>query len=185
MVAEVVPFMVAVLVVEALVLLLALLVAGFRVLVRPVRWLTRGLAAVSLVVGAAMVVDVGQELRQTDYPLVLPGQPFGSYAQPTDLMLLEMVAVGLVVVVAALLAFRHPRPAGLLFLAAGVVDLLGSLRQYHDPTTPPGNATFGVVVAGGPPLMAGALLLALWWADRRTGLPTAPRARPAAPAGAG
>jgi hypothetical protein len=185
MVADAVPFVAAVLVAEAVLLLLALLVAAFRVLVRPVRWLTRGLAAVSLLVGAAMAFDVVEELRQTDYPLVLPGQPFGSYAQPTLLTLLEMVAVGPAVVVAALLAVRHPRPAGLLFLAAGVVDLLGSLRQYQDSTTPPGNATFGVVVAGVPPLAVGALLLALWWADRRTGLPTAPRARPAAPSGAG
>jgi hypothetical protein len=164
-----VPFLIAALVVEALLLILALLVAVFGVLVRPVRWLARGLAVVGLLVGLALGFGAVVEWWQTDYPLVRPGAPFGSYTQPTNLMLLEMVVGALVLAAEALLAFRHPRPAGLLFVAAGTLNLLGSLRQYQDPTIPPDNATFGLVAIALPSLVVGAVLLATWWADHRTG----------------
>jgi hypothetical protein len=58
-----------------------------------------------------MVLDVTQELRHPDYPLVPPGKPFESYAQATYRML-EMVAVGLVVG-AARLPLPTPRRAAL------------------------------------------------------------------------
>ena len=84
-----------------------------------------------------------------------------------------MMGSAVVMVSAALVAFRHPRAAARLFVVAGAWNLLGSIRQYQDPTMPPGNATFGVAIAGLPPLVVAALLLAVWWAARSRALAAA------------
>src|SRR5690348_14389236 len=92
------PSTAAVLLIE--VALLGLAVAGaLGVLVRPVRWLARCLAALSILVALGGFAEVVWELWTFRYPLVLPEAPFGTYTQPTVVglapLLLASVAVAI------------------------------------------------------------------------------------------
>ena len=156
------------LLVEAALFGLAVAVASFGVFVRPARRLALGLAALGVVIGLGGVASAVLEAWTFRYPLVLPGAPAGTYAQPTLVMLLGVLANGLLVAVAGVLAFRRPGVAGLLFVAAGGQTLASVLRsRAQDPTFPPGNICGAIVAVALPSLALGALLLATWWAERR------------------
>jgi hypothetical protein len=157
------------LLVEAALLGLAGAVAFFGVLVRPARRLALGLAALGGVIGLGVIASAVWEAWTFRYPLVLPNAPAGTYAQPTLVMLLGVLVLGLLLTVAGVLAFRRPGVAGLLFVAAGGQIVLSVLRsRVVDPTFPSGNVVGGAVVAVALPSLAlGALLLATWWAEHR------------------
>jgi hypothetical protein len=158
------------LLVEAALLGLAGAVAFFGVLVRPARRLALGLAALGGVIGLGVVASAAWEAWTFRYPLVLPNAPAGTYAQPTLVMLLGVLVLGLLLAVAGVLAFRRPGVAGLLFVAAGGQVLVSVLRsRVVDPTFPSGNVGGAVVAVALPSLALGALLLATWWAEHREG----------------
>jgi hypothetical protein len=169
------PSTLGVLLLEAALLGLAAAVAFRGVLVRPARRLALGLAALGGLTGLAGMAPAVWEAWTFRYPLVLPGAPAGTYAQPTLVMMLGVLANGLLLAAAGLLAFRRPGVAGLLFVAAGGQVLWSVLRsRAQDPTFPPGNVGAAIVAAALPALVAGALLLATWWAGRRHGRPSGP-----------
>jgi hypothetical protein len=177
------PSTVAALLVEATLFGLAVTVALFGVLVRLARRLALGLAALGAVVGLGVVASAVWEAWTFRYPLVLPGAPAGTYAQPTLVMLLGVLVNGLLLAAAGVLAFRRPGVAGLIFLAAGGQVVLSVLRsRAEDPTFPPGNVSGAIVAAALPALALGALLLAAWWAeqpqDGRSGSPSSAKAGP-------
>ncbi|MGN6360679.1 MAG: hypothetical protein ACTHNK_09840 [Thermomicrobiales bacterium] len=154
---------VPVLLVEVALLAVALAVARVPRLLRPARWLARGLALVSLLVGLGGMLSAVSEGWTSRYPLTLPDTPFGTYARPTTLEMVQLLLTFLVVAVAALLAFRRPGRAGLLFVGWGVSGALAwGLRQ--DPTRPPGNFMGMALTVALSVLAVGAVLLATWWA---------------------
>jgi hypothetical protein len=155
----------AVLIVEVALFGLALVVT-FGVLVRPVRWLARCLAALSVVVALGGFTEVVWELWTFRYPLVLPEAAFGTYAQPTVIGLAPLLLVSLVVTVAGVLAFWRPGLAGLLFIASALTFLPSVLAP--GATFPAGTSNLVLVAYVLPLLDVGALLLGTWWADRRT-----------------
>jgi hypothetical protein len=74
----------------------------------------------------------------------------------------------LLVVVAAILAFRRPGLGGLLFVVYGLQTLLSATRsRLQDPTFPPGNLTMAIVAVALPTLAVGALLLGVSWAEHK------------------
>lgn len=160
------PSTIATLLIEAALVGLAFAAAFLGVLVRPVRWIGRGLAVLCVVYGLIATAELALELWTLRPPLVLPDAPFGTYAQPTVLRLLPLQT--LLVLGGGLLAFRRPGLAGLLVLASGVIGLvtLPWIGWSQDPTAPPGTAAAALEGAL-PWLSLGALLLATWWAERR------------------
>jgi hypothetical protein len=138
----------------------------FGVLVRPVRWLARCLAALSVVVALGGFAEVFWELWTFRYPLVLPQAAFGTYTQPTVVGLAPLLLVSLLVAVAGALAFWRPGLAGLLFIASALTFLPSVLAP--GPTFPAGTSNVVLVAYVLPLLNVGALLLATWWADRPT-----------------
>jgi hypothetical protein len=168
------PSTIAVLLVEAVLFGLAL-AAGFQgVLVRPVRWLARGLAALMLLLGIAFAAGMLLELTTSRLPLVLADAPLVTYAQMTQLGLLQGVLTFGLIALGAALAFRRPRLGGLLLLLTALLGLLEEGRRgLHDPTLPLPNLIFGVLLLL-LALAAGALVLGAWRAERRP-----PRTTPA------
>lgn len=172
---------IAVLLVE--VALLGLAVAGaMGILVRPVRWLARCLAAFSVLVALLGFGEVVWELWTFRYPLVLPQAPFGTYAQPTVMGLVPLLLPSVVVAIAGLLAFWRPGVAGLLFVASAMTFVPSVVAPGED--FPAGTSSVVLVAYVLPLLDVGALLLATWWAERRghrrqrniaDGAPTVPR----------
>jgi hypothetical protein len=158
------PSTIAVLLVEAVLFGLALAAASGR-LVRPVRWLARGLAAVTLVLGLAFAAGMILELWMFPLPLVRPEAPLGTYADMTQLgLLVGALHLGLVAVGSAL-AFRRPRPGGALLLLAGVYGVLDSLRTLvQDSTLPLGSFIVGLLLML-LILAVGALSLSTWRAE--------------------
>jgi hypothetical protein len=161
------PFTVVALVIEAGLVGLGLLAGAFDVIVRPVRWLARGLAAVGIALGLLGAADMLSEVRSYDFPLVRPDAPLGTYVQPTTLgLLLGATQFGLLALVAAL-AFRRPRLSGLLLVGWGVLALADSARVgLQDPTFPPANILFAVIAVGLPAVAVGTLLLGIGQAQR-------------------
>lgn len=154
---------VPVLLIEVALLAVALAVARVPRLLRPARWLARGLALVSLLVGLGGMLAAVAEGWTSRYPLTLPDTPFGTYARPTTLEMVQLLLTFLVVAVAALLACRRPGRAGLLFVGWGVSGALAwGLRR--DPTRPPGNFAGMALTVALPALAVGSVLLATWWA---------------------
>ncbi len=171
------PTTIAVLAVEAALLGLAFGAAFMGVLARPVRWLARGLAAVTLVLGVAGAVGMLLEMWTSPLPFVLPDAPLGTYAQMTQLGLLVGSVQFALVGVGAGLAFRRPGLGGLVLVLAGGFSLLDETRRrVQDPTLPVASSTFGIVAVSMVVLVAGALVLAAWRAEHRS--PSAARARP-------
>ena len=142
------------------------LAATFGVLVHPVRWLARCLAALSVPVALAGFGEVVWELWTFRYPLVLPEAPFGTYSQPTVVGLAPLLVVSVMVAVAGVLAFWRPGLAGLLFVASALTFVPSVVAPGDD--FPSGTPSVVLVAYVLPLLDVGALLLAAWWADRRT-----------------
>jgi hypothetical protein len=140
------PSTIVVLLLEAALFGLALAAASGR-LVRPARWLARGLAAVSMALGVAFAVGMVLELWISPLPLVRPEAPLGTYAEMTQLgLLVGALHLGLVAVGSAL-AFRRPRLGGLLLVMVGVYGVLDSLRTLvQDPTLPLGSFIVGLLL---------------------------------------
>jgi hypothetical protein len=104
------PSTIAVLLVEVALLGLAL-AAALGVLVRPVRWLARCLAAFSVLVALLGFGEVVWELWTFRYPLILPEAAFGTYAQPTVAGLAPLLLVSVTVAVAGVLVAGSSRIA--------------------------------------------------------------------------
>ena len=116
------PSTIAVLLVEAALFGLALAAASGR-LVRPVRWLARGLAAVTLVLGLVFAAGMILEVWTSRLAFVRPEAPLGTYGDMTQLgLLVGAFHLGLVALGAA--PGRNGRPAGLHVLCAAG-DALG------------------------------------------------------------
>jgi hypothetical protein len=176
------PSTLAALAVEAALFGLAIAAGVCSLLVRTVRWLAYALAALSVLIGLAGVAEAIWEQWTFGYPLTLPGQPSGTYAQPTLVMMVGVAVSSLVVVAAGLLAFRRPGLAGLLFAIAGLWTLLSVTRsRLEDPTFPPGNFTGAVVAVVLPSLVLAALLIATWRAEHRAQRVSRPSSLTAAP----
>ena len=155
------PSTIAALLVEAALFGLAFAAAFLGVLIRPVRWLARGLAAVTVVLGLGGAAEMAWEMWTFRFPVALPDAPLGTYAQPTMLGLLEGLASFGLIAVGAALAFRRPGLGGLLLVLSGLLSLLDTTRmRLLDPTFPPGGFTTSLVAVVLPVLAAGALLLA-------------------------
>lgn len=157
------PVAILALLAEVALFAVALAVALVPGLLRPARWLARALALVSLLVGLGGALSAIGEAWAFRYPLTIPGAPFGTYAQPTTLEMAGLVLESLAVAAAALLAFRRPGLAGLLFVAWGLLAPL-AYALAADPTRPPGNGTEMMLTVALPALAVGAVLLATWWA---------------------
>ena len=156
------PSTIAVLLVEAALFGLAFAAAFLGVIVRPVCWLARALAVVTLVLGLGFAAGAVLELWTSSLPFVLPDAPLGTYAHMTQLGLLVIIAQFSLMAVGAALAFRRPGFGGLLLVLSGVSGLLGEARKrLQDPTLPPDSFIFGVLLVV-LVLAVGALVLATW-----------------------
>jgi hypothetical protein len=158
------PSTIVVLLLEAALFGMALAAASGR-LVRPVRWLARGMAAVTLVLGLGFAAGMILELWMFPLPLVRPEAPLGTYADMTQLgLLVGALHLGIVALGSAL-AFRWPRPGGLLLVLAGVYGVLDSFRTLvQDSTLPFDSFVFGLLLTL-LVLAVGALLLSTWRAE--------------------
>lgn len=137
------PSTIAVLLVEASLLVLAFSAAFLGVLVRPVRWLARGLATVTALIGVGFGAGMLLELLTFSLPFVVPEAPLGTYAQMTQLGLLVGIVSFALTAVGSALAFRRPGIGGLVLVLVGLYGLLeAALKQ--DATLPPSNLAFGV-----------------------------------------
>ncbi|HEY1296785.1 MAG TPA: hypothetical protein VGJ60_27215 [Chloroflexota bacterium] len=165
------PATIAVLLVEAALLVLAL-AAALGVLLCPVRWLARCLAASSVLVALAGFGEVVWEFWIFRYPLVLPEAAFGTYAQPTVVGLALLLLVSVIVAVAGVLAFWRPGLAGLLFVASAMTFVPSVVAPGVD--FPAGTSSVVLAAFMLPLLDVGMLLLATWWAGRRD-VPSFPR----------
>jgi hypothetical protein len=159
------PFTIAVLLVEATLFGLALAAASGR-LVRPVRWLARVMAAVTLVLGLGFAAGMILELLTFPLPLFRPEAPLGTYADMTQLgLLVGALHLGLVAVGSAV-AFRWPAPGGLLLALAGVYGVLDSFRTLaQDSTLPFDSFIFGLLLTL-LVVAVGALQLSTWRAGK-------------------
>jgi hypothetical protein len=176
------PSTLAALAVEAALFGLAIAAGVFSMLVRTARWLARGLAALSVLIGLAGVADAIWEQWTFRYPVTLPGQPSGTYAEPTLVMMVGVAVSSLVAIAAGLVAFRRPGLAGLLFTISGFWTLLSVTRsRLYDPTFPPGNFSGAVVAVVLPTLVLAALLVATWRAEHRAVRVSRPSSLTAAP----
>ena len=138
------PSTIAVSLVDAALFGLALAVASGR-LVRPVRWLARGLAAMTLVMGLGFAAGMILELATYPLPFARPDAPLGTYADMTQLGLLVGAATLGLAALGSALAFRWRGPGGLLLVAVGICGVLDSLRSlFQDPTLPTDSFVFGL-----------------------------------------
>ncbi|HEX8966841.1 MAG TPA: hypothetical protein VF937_03110 [Chloroflexota bacterium] len=152
------PFNIAALLVEAALLVLAFSAASLRVLVRPVRWLARGLAILTAIIGVGFGAGMLLELLMFDLPFVVPEAPLGTYAQMTQLGLLVGIVSFALTAVGSALAFRRPGTGGLVLVLVGLYGLLeAALKQ--DPTLPASSLAFGMLL-NLLVLVVGALVLA-------------------------
>ena len=164
---------VAVLLLEAFLLVLAFAAAFLGVLVRPVRWLARALAVVTALIGVGFGAGMLLELLTASLPFVVAEAPLGTYAQMTQLGLLVGVVSFALTAVGSVLAFRRPGPGGLVLVLVGLYGLLEAALK-RDPTLPPASLVIGVEL-NFLVLVVGALVLASWTTTR-----TRNRAQPAA-----
>ena len=160
------PSTIAPLLIEAVVFGLALAAAFRGVFAQPLRWLARGLAAITIVLGLGFVVGMGLELWNSNLPFVVPDAPLGTYAQMTQLgLMLDMFTWGLIAI-GSVLAFRRPRVGGLFLVITGFLAVLDQVRDgVQDSSLPRANFIFGLELAIFVPVV-GALVLATWWAAR-------------------
>ena len=164
---------------------LALVVALFKLNIRPVRWVLSLSAIVSLVIAIGVEVEAIWEIWTFGLPLTLPEAPFGTYEHPTVLMLLGLIVPFLFILVGAVLAFRRPGLAGLFFLAyvASAVPTFvsGLAGGFQENPTGGGGQPFTfvdwLIVMLLPAIAMAARLLAVWWARRGT-----PQSRSSMPA---
>ncbi|MHB1413681.1 MAG: DUF7670 domain-containing protein [Chloroflexota bacterium] len=126
-----------------------------------IRWLARILAVLGALLFATMIFGQVFELRESPMPFVLDGAPLGTYAQPTQLMLLTYIAANVLFLVGAVLVFPWEATAARVLLAAGVIQILLLAKQFLDSTFPRGNLVIAMVIAVLPPLVIGGLLLAI------------------------
>jgi hypothetical protein len=110
--------------------------------------------------------EVVWELWTFRFPLVLQEAPFGTYTQPTVLGLAPLLLVSIVVAIAGVLAFWRPGLAGALFVASAATFLPSVAAP--GPDFPAGTSSVVLVAYLLPLVDVGVLLLATWWADRRT-----------------
>ena len=172
---------IAPLLIEATVFGLALATAFLGVFAQPVRWLARGLPAITLVLGLGFVVGMGLELWTSNLPFVVPDAPLGTYAQMTQLgLLLDVLTWGLIAL-GSVLAFRRPGLGGLFLVITGCLAVLDQIRDgLQDLSLPRANFIFGLELVIFVPVV-GALVLATWWADHTESLERpAPGSRPRA-----
>jgi hypothetical protein len=160
------PFNIVALLVEATLLVLAFSAAFLGVVVRPVRWLARGLAIVTALIGIAFGAGMLLELLTFSLPFVVPDAPLGTYAQMTQLGLLVGIASFVLTVAGSALAFPRPGIGGTVLVLVGLVGLLGAAFK-QDPTLPPSSLAFGVLL-NLLVLVVGALVLASWTSMRRS-----------------
>jgi hypothetical protein len=166
------PSTIAVLLVEAALFGLAFAAVFLGIPVRPVRWLARGLAAFTLLLGLGFGAGMILELLTTDLPLVVPQAPLGTYAQMTQLGLLLGALTFALTAVGSALSFRTPRVGGWLLVLAGSLGLLDEARKrMQDPSLPEPSFIFGVVLLI-LVLAVGALALAI---GRSEHTPSTPR----------
>jgi hypothetical protein len=140
--------------------------AAFGALVRPVRWLALSLAALSALVAVLGIGVVVWELWTFRYPLVLPVAAFGTYTQPTLVGLASLVLTCVMIAVAGVLAFWRPGLAAVLFVASAITFVPSVVAPGQD--FPVGTSSVVLVAYVLPLLDVGALLLATWWAERRS-----------------
>lgn len=172
------PSTLAALLVEAGLFGLAFAAALRGVPVRPVRWLARGLAALTLVLGLGFAAGMVLELSTSSLPFVLPEAALGTYAQMTQLGLLVSIAHFGLMALGAALAFRRPALGGLLLVISGLYGLLDEARmRVQDPTLPLPNLIFGLLLVL-LVLAVGTLVLASWWAEHTGARRATPAPRP-------
>jgi hypothetical protein len=139
------PLNIAALLVGAFLLVLAFLAAFLGVLVRPVRWLARGLAIVTALIGVGFGAGMLLEFLTFSLPFILPESPLGTYAQMTQLGLLLGIVSFALTAVGSVLTFRRPGIGGLVLVLVGLYGLLeAALKQ--EPTLPPSSFVFGVLL---------------------------------------
>jgi hypothetical protein len=93
------------------------------------------------------------------HPSVLPGAPFGTYAQNTQLGLSTMAVGWGLAAVGAVLAFRWRRLAAYLLIASSVIQAFLFVLWFNDPTRPPEKPWGPLFVFVLPPVVLAALLL--------------------------
>lgn len=156
------------LVAEGALLALAVLHARGGRLAGITAWTTRTLVAGSVPVSAIAIYSAMWEIMTFDYPWTLPGQPLGTYAEPTALGVLMVVETGILFVAAAIVALFRPALAAAMFAAGAAGVFLGALRmRLFDRTFPHENLTQAAVFAALPALAIAALLLSRSETGRR------------------
>jgi hypothetical protein len=111
--------------------------------------------------GFALLSVFGGGPNRQDLPFVLPGAPFGSYAQNTQLGILALAGGFALLLAGAILAFRWQRIAARTLIAGGAVHLFLLRIQQLDPTRPHdhGLIVMTIVFAVAPFALASLLLV--------------------------
>ncbi len=126
------------------------------------RTLARIIALAYVVIGSFALLSIfTPQAHRTNapLPLVLPGAPFGTYAQSTSLGIGTLIAGFVVGVLGGFLTFLRERLAGWIFLASGALQAFLFAMWLPDRTAPPESHLMGLLVAVLPPIVAGTLLI--------------------------
>ena len=126
-----------------------------------VMWTVRFLAAAGVLVCGFALAALFAGASAAQLPVVLPGAPFGTYAQNTQLGVFTLGAGFALAFVGAALAFRWERLAAKLLIAAAVVQGCLWLVALQDTTRPDGlkGVVMSILIFALPPLVTGLLLL--------------------------
>lgn len=149
------------LLVEAALAALAWLHWRPRGLPRLTLWVTLALIAGTIPVSVLAIGVAGWEMSQL--PWTRPDNAFGTYWEPTGLLVLGVAVDGLLWMIAAVLAFVRPRGAAALYLALGLLWIADAARlRLVTPASAPLESTIGgLIMAAIPALLIAALLASL------------------------
>lgn len=116
------------------------------------------LAAVGILITGAVLLSLAGDVGDGIRPFTLPGAPFGTYAQPTQLGLLGLAISLGALFAGSVLAFARPRSASASLVAGSLVMMI--LWAVWWPSWPPGDVARWVplILFVAPPLATAAML---------------------------
>jgi hypothetical protein len=125
-----------------------------------IKWMARLLAAGGIVVCGFAVFDIVVE-RHSSLPFVVPGAPFGTYAQSTQVGIFTLGSAFALAFVGAVLAFRWESLAAKLLIAGAAVQIFLCAVSSRDTTRPDGlkGVLMSLLIFALPPLVTASLLL--------------------------
>jgi hypothetical protein len=138
---------------------LATVHARTREFPRVTLWTTRIIVIGTIPVSLVAIGEAWWEM--SNLPFTRPGNAFGTYWEPTGLMVLGVGIMGALYLLAAALAWGRPRAAVLVYVLVGLWGIADAVQVLLTSSRPVENTVFGVVVGAIPALALAALLLSI------------------------